>query len=365
MLGCNGVRTSVGLLLVVAIFAAPAVSCNGDSNSEVNQVAGQSSQSAGTGSSSAGTGSSSAGSSAQGGSTNPGHGGSAGSVAGGSGSSTTAGAPADGGSSAGSCPAKESWTEAIHVVINVTWPATIAAAAGSGKTEVWSLTKLKATGNDLTGEVAGCGLILPDTVFTAAGQLVTGGMKFAVDAPDSVWEGKHVPVTVLTGTQSGFEVGSSVQQSSVSLQGVKLADLKMAWPASGTMLETFDFDDDTFPGWTAVARTAAGYVQPPTGIGLLGSAPSTDKVYNASRATMVLKGKRTACDAHSGPADAGMDYHVVGCHIPMGDKQCDATQTDFQDQNRMVYSTTSATYEAKTIPDGATCADVRAAFPRK
>jgi hypothetical protein len=326
---------------------------------------GQSTQ-AGSGSSSAGSGSSSAGSSAQGGSGSPDPGGSAGSGA----ETTNAGSPStgggdNGGSSTGDCSAKESWTEAMHVVIQVTWPATLAAAAGSGKAELWSRTKVKASGNDLSGEVDACGLVLPETVFTAAGALATGGQKFAVDAPDSVWEGKHVPVTVSSGKQSGFAVGSTIQQASIALQGVKLSDPKAAWPASGTGLETFDFDDDTFPGWTAVARNGGGYVLPPTAIGLVGSAPSTDKVYTASRASVALNGKRTACDAHSGPATASIDYHVVGCHIMAGDKQCDAAQTDFQDQQRMVYVSGSATYEAKTVPDDATCADVRAAFPHK
>jgi hypothetical protein len=362
MLGCNGSRAPLGLVLAAAVCAAQAVSCGGDSNSVTDAAGGKSSQS-GSGSSSAGSDSTRAGSSAHGGSGNVDAGGS-GAQTGNSGSPSTGGGD-DGGSGAGECPAKESWTEAMHVVIQVTWPATLAAAAGSGKAELWSRTKVKANGNDLSGEVDACGLVLPETVFSAAGALATGGKKFAVDAPDSVWEGKHVPVTTFSGTQSGYAMGSTIQQASVALQGVTLADPKAAWPASGTDLETFDFDDDTFPGWTAVARNGGGYVLPPTAIGLVGSAPSTDKVYTASRATVALNGKRTACDAHSGPADASIDYHVVGCHIMAGDKQCDAAQTDFQDQQRMVYVSGSATYEAKTVPDAATCADVRAAFPHK
>ena len=49
----------------------------------------------------------------------------------------------------------------------------MAAAAGSGKAELWSRAKVTAAGNDLSGEVDACGLVLPETVFTAAGALAT------------------------------------------------------------------------------------------------------------------------------------------------------------------------------------------------
>ena len=369
MLDSNGVRASLGLALVATICAAPAVSCSGASNSETEATAGQTSSSAGSSSSTAGSpgaGSpSSAGSSSHGGDASGGGTSGSGPQGGSSGALTTGGGPATGGG-AGSCPTKQSWTEATHYVQQVTWPATLAAASGAGTLEIWTRAKLKATGNDVTGTIRGCGLILPEASFTAAGQLATGGQKLAILAPDSVWEGNSMPEAMLTGTQSSFDVGGSMQQTSVDLQGAKLADPNAAWPASGAQLQTFDYDDDTFPGWTATARTGGGYVLPPTAIGLVGSAPSADKVYNVSRVSMTIKGKRTACDAHSGPVDVkAFDYHVVGCHVVTGNKQCDATQTDFLDQNRMVYVVSSATYEAKTVPDGATCADVRAAFPHQ
>jgi hypothetical protein len=56
------------------------------------------------------------------------------------------------------------------------------------------------------------------------------------------------------------------------------------------------------------------------------------------------------------------DNHVVGCHIE-GGAECSADQADFVDQNRMRYMVTSATYEAKVVPDDASCGDVRAALP--
>ena len=56
------------------------------------------------------------------------------------------------------------------------------------------------------------------------------------------------------------------------------------------------------------------------------------------------------------------DNHVVGCLVE-GGGPCTATQTEFVDANRVIYTVESATYEMTAVPSGATCADVRAALP--
>jgi hypothetical protein len=56
------------------------------------------------------------------------------------------------------------------------------------------------------------------------------------------------------------------------------------------------------------------------------------------------------------------DSHVVGCHV-VGASDCNASQTDFVDQSRTLYTITSATFSAKEVPAGASCADARAALP--
>jgi hypothetical protein len=300
---------------------------------------------------SAGTGGSSAGSGGQ-------------PAAGTSGSSGSGGSAGMGAGGAG-CEAKPSYTEAIHYVLDVDWPATTAAAAGSGKVHLWIRVHFDASGTELTGELYPCGLVLPEANLTIAGQLATGGDKVLIDVPDAVWDAPSVPATPITGTQSGFGMGSTVEQSSTALQGVVLADPTAAWPASGVDAETSDFDDDDLPGYTATPREGDGYVLPPTEIGLRGSAPSADLVYLVSRVGMLTHGMRTACDAHSGTGEVtAFDYHVVGCHVS-GAEECDADQTDFVDQNRMVYVASSASYEAKVVADDASCADVRAALPEQ
>jgi hypothetical protein len=128
-------------------------------------------------------------------------------------------------------------------------------------------------------------------------------------------------------------------------------------------MSAVDLEGDGPKGYTAAPRDGDGFVLPPTAVGLVGSAPSADKVYLVSRQAMTLKGKRTACDAHSGMAEVtAFDNHVVGCHIK-GKAECTENQSDFVDKNRMRYMVTSATYEAKTVATDASCADVRAALP--
>jgi hypothetical protein len=60
------------------------------------------------------------------------------------------------------------------------------------------------------------------------------------------------------------------------------------------------------------------------------------------------------------------DNHVVGCHLN-GASTCTTgaanTQADFLDQNRTIYAPGSATFVAKTLPSGGTCADALTALP--
>jgi hypothetical protein len=355
MLSRNEVRASVGLLILAATAGALAASCGGGSDSEVPS-GGQPST---------------AGSKASGGEAPSEQGGS---TTGSSGANNTpeAGSPTseEGGSGSsspdpGPCEAKTTWTEALHYMLDVTWPGTTAGEKGTGKIDIWSRVQFEATGKELEVGLHACGSVLPETKLTVAGKIATGGEKVLIEVEGSVWDAPSIPITKASGKQSGFELGSSVEFSYVSLLGVTLADPKATWPDSGDELTTVDLEEDGWPGYTATPRNGGGYVLPPTAVGLAGSAPSADKVYLVSRQAMTLKGKRTACDAHSGTATvAAFDNHVVGCHIEGGD-ECKPAQSDFVDQNRMRYAVSSATYEAKVVADDATCAEVRAALPQK
>jgi hypothetical protein len=279
---------------------------------------------------------------------------------GGSGGTTT---PSGGGGSVtpSGCTAT-TWTEGVHLVLKATWAANSAGVAGTGDIFVWALTQLTVSGNALSGKLRACGTQLPPATLNAAGQLVTGGTKILVEIPDSVWDGPGMLGADVTGQQSGTDASSTIQYAFSSLIGLTLPDPNQAWPSSTAGLSTSDVDGDGLPGFTAIPKKGDGFVLPPTGLGLLGSAPSADQVYLVSRNNMSLSGTRTSCDAHSGTADVtAFDNHVIGCHTAGG--ECTASQTDFCDQNRMIYQIRSATYEARRLADTATCADVHATFP--
>jgi hypothetical protein len=229
---------------------------------------------------------------------------------------------------------------------------------------LWSRAAYTATGNDLTVELTACGSVLPDAPLSVAGALVTGGDTVLIEFPDRIWDDLTTDPVVVTGTQSGNGVGSTLQYSFISLLGVTFDDEAAPWPDSGLGMNAEDVDADDKPGYSAVPlEDGAGTVLPPTGLGVLGSAPSVDVVYLVSRQGVAMDGMRTACDAHSGSVAVDhFDNHVVGCHIK-GGSDCNEEEVDFVDQSRMIYEVTSASYEAKQVADGASCGEVRAAVP--
>jgi hypothetical protein len=273
--------------------------------------------------------------------------------------------PDTGASAPGVCPAQTNFTLAVHIVINATWPQTTAAAMGTDKVHIWNLSKLKVTGNELSGnETRSCGTLLPPFSLTAAGSLVTGGQRVQVEVPNSVWEAPTIPRLVSQGRLAGFNPGSALSiDGTVALIGLNMADPMAPWPASYTGIQAVDADGDGKPGFTAIPKSGMGFVPPPTGLGLFGSAPSADQLYLASRTVVSLEGMLTSCTDVSGTARVtAFDSHVVGCHV-RGGGDCTAAQVDFVDQGRTIYAVTGATFTAKQVPDNATCADVRAALP--
>jgi hypothetical protein len=273
-------------------------------------------------------------------------------------------APLDGPPSS-ACPPLGTLTLSVHIVMDATWPAGTATSAGSGKIHLWNLTRLDVSGGTLSGDqTRSCGTILPDFSLNGAGQLVTGGSKVMVEIPDSVWEAPTIPRLHSRGTLAGWDPGSAFTiDGTVALIGLTMPDPMAPWPGSYSGVMAVDADGDGKPGFTAVPRAGMGYVQPPTGLGIFGSAPSADRLYLSSRTIVSLEGKLTGCNDVAGTAKISFfDSHVVGCHVRNGG-ECTPSQTDFVDQSRTLYKITGATFTAKKIADNASCADARAALP--
>jgi hypothetical protein len=284
-----------------------------------------------------------------GGTTTPGQAGST-SVAGTAGSSTT--------TPGNACDAT-SFTDAIHVVMDVTWAGTSSRQAGSGQIHTWNRLKLSTNGSDISGKMRPCGTILPPTQLTA----LAGGKKVLIELPDSIWDSAEMPEFDVKGTLSGGADSASVKMNWISTVGITLADVSGAWPKTGKEVQASDVDGDGKPGYSSVPRDGGDYTLPPTSLSAAIAGPWADRVYLVSRHIMAVDGARAACDRAAGAVQVdAFDSHVVGCHLK-GAGECDDAQAKFVDENRMIYTVKSATFTLQRVADAATCADVRAAAP--
>lgn len=255
------------------------------------------------------------------------------------------------------CPSLAAAVHGVHLIMKVTWPGSIGTNPGSGTVNVWSRAKLTfAEGGAISSVSTPCGTVLPDVITTP----IAGGAKVQPEFLPSVWESTSMPPFTGTGAQSSFDVNSKLHlQTSPALVGLTMADPMGAWPAANT-IQAHDSDNDGHPGITATPRETAGYGLPPTSILQLSHA---DQLYIASRTTSTLGGIRNTCETQTGNAKIhSFDSHVIGCHIK-GGGDCSAAEAQFVDDNRTVFSVSSATYEAKVMADSVTCADIRAALP--
>jgi hypothetical protein len=246
--------------------------------------------------------------------------------------------------------------------MEVTWPSTTAAAAGMGKIYLWNKTAVTPSGDAVSGMLQGCGTLLPETALTSLGRIAAGGTKILIEVPDDTWEKPSMPKFPIMGMQTGGATGT-VSLSWAVLLGATLGDLKGPWPDSYSGLMGADPDGDGKPGYIAAPRNGGGFVLPPTAVGIGGSAPAAERLFLVSRHLVSVSGTRTSCDEMAGTANVmAFDSHVMGCLL-RGGGECNKGQTDFVDGNRMKYQVKSATFRAKKVPDGATCAEVRAALP--
>ena len=262
------------------------------------------------------------------------------------------------GTGGGPCPPRTTYTEASHLIVNVSWPAGIAYMRGDGALHVWGKVVYTANGNTLSGMLQACGISLPATTLTPLG----GGGMIQIDVPNDKWEAPSMPRFQVDGTQTAWDIGATLNFSYVALIGFTMADAATAtWPTSHTGITmTNDAEGDMHVGLTAVPRSGGTYKLPPTSIA---QSARADQLYIVIRQVASATLTRTACDQASGSAMfMHIDNHVVGCHV-MGGSDCITDDITFIDNNRAIYEITGATAQTKVVADTATCADVRAALP--
>jgi hypothetical protein len=254
------------------------------------------------------------------------------------------------------CQARTSVTIGTRATFPLTWPATLGTTGGTGNFELLNVYRLTVRDGGLTGTVSPCGSALPPFTFSG----LIGGGNCRIEIPDSVWETPGFPQFDSSGTLAGWEPGSRLDlPASGALVGLTMADPTAAWPDSYTGIDASDPDGDGNPGITAVPATGDGLASPP--VSIIG--PRTDQVHLVSRTAGGLSGTFTSCTELSGEATLQFfDNHVVGCRTVNGDL-CNATQTDFVDTNRTIYTAAPGTFRGVILPEGATCSDARAALP--
>ena len=259
---------------------------------------------------------------------------------------------------AGPCDPRTAYTDASHLIVNVSWPAGTASMRGDGQLHVWGKVVYTASGNTVTGMLQACGISLPATTLTA----LAGNGMIQIEVPNDAWEAPSMPRFPIDVTQTSWDVGSTVNLGYTALIGFTMADPSTApWPSSySDITMTNDAEGDMHVGLTAIPRSDGTNKLPPTSILQMARA---DQLYIVIRQVTSATLTRTACDRASGPATfAFLNNHVVGCHI-MGASDCMPNDVNFIDTNRTIYDITSATAETKVVADTATCADVRAALP--
>jgi len=181
-----------------------------------------------------------------------------------------------------------------------------------------------------------------------------------VEIPNTSWDAPTMPKFMFPATQTGWNVGSTISYTANAPVGFT-TDPGATWPTANTgIMGLVDADGDGSLGLTALPKSGSGYVAPPTSIL---QTSRVDKVYLTTRNTTSVVLTRKACDEFTGTVTfTHFDNHVVGCHV-MGGQDCTAAEATFVDNNRTVFQVASATSQMKSVPDNATCADVRAALP--
>lgn len=291
----------------------------------------------------------------------PGTGGTPTSGTGGDAQPATGGTTGTGGAGGALCEPQARLTMGTHEILNVTWPAGAATLEGRGQVHLWGKVMFAANGNALSGSTQACGTVVPATELDPS----IGGGKIMIDVPLEAWDASTMPPFPIDGTQTGWNVGSSLSYTYTASVGfTPVAATTEPWPASYAAITTNDFDHDMNPGVTGVPRSGGGYLLPPTSaVAAVGAGPRADKVYLVDRNVASVMLTRTSCDEAAGTeVFMHFDNHVVGCRVSAGG-DCTPSQVKFVDDNRSIYTVTSATIKATAIKSDATCADVRRALP--
>jgi hypothetical protein len=301
----------------------------------------------------------------------------------------------------GTCTSMTTEYLGAHIKLAVTWAqaGVTNASTGSNFADIWLFSTLTVSGTKLSGMSKTCGLGLPD--IHLSGATATPGTSDAknirLQADNTIWDKQGMPTFAVTGTQGGFDIGSTIDiDPTVGLLGVTssstFANISTMWPYPNAQMpmnfgtypqfmssDLNDPDGDHLNGIPLIpfVGTANGtkFYLVPTSANYDNEV--ADIVSVVSRNRLSLSGKVATCNTSNGTANVSVfENHVVACHDTMGvlantDDYCAKSLTGvlqgpgFVDTNRTMFVPGSATYTAMLMPNGmaTTCADVRTMLP--
>lgn len=250
-------------------------------------------------------------------------------------------------------------TWALKVSLNDSWPSASHIASGSGTHHFWLKLQSTHSGTSVSETLTECGRYVPD--FRASEVSET----FHFDLPNSLFDGNFLPSSNATVTLGSSSPGATFSMPATAfLMGTTMSNAVTAsWPSAASGLTQLDMDGDGKSGVTLDYLSSGGYNEPRTSASLFGF-NRADKPYIASRLVFSLNGSLSSCTQSSGSATVSfIDTRIFGCKLSGSSSDCSGSESNFLDQNCVIYSLGSSTYTMVKVTDGANCAAVRAAIP--
>ena len=257
-------------------------------------------------------------------------------------------------------------TWALKFTIPVQWSGNMGVRAGSGNIVQYLRSARHTQGQDMVDALQVCGSHVPDY----RTNILAGNELFGVRFDEALFDRNTEVHGALITHLSDLSPQATYHTDWTAIQlGVSLANpITDAWPHSYRDLkEVIDADGDNNPGLTVSFSDAPGYSNPPT---LFSRQKRARFIFTAVRNVARSQGQALSCDRFEGTAEIpfidgmfAVNAHALGCIKEDGSK-CSVAETSLLDKYEPSYAPAGqATVIMQRMPEGATCADARAAFP--
>lgn len=247
-------------------------------------------------------------------------------------------------------------TFALKLTAPCSWPSSQTRRAGSGTLIYWLKADLDQTGTNVAASVTECGRVKPPVTNTADETVLSG-------FSDNLYDNDYLPSSSAALTLSTASPGASFSWPlTANLMGISMTDPKTdAWPTAASQVSAarrIDMDGDGKPGMTG-SYDGGDYPRTST----FGSGRA-DLFYFGARLAFSLSGSLTSCSASSGSATVRhADMRIFGCNRLNSTQDCSTSESDLLDTTTPPLTVGAGSYTLTRLPNGSSCAAVRAALP--